>query len=131
MDFALDLNPASPSFGDLALVTVDGRVRASTVAAAPQLKQEAHLALQIGPGEYTFDKTWGFDWLKHLGKKPGDDLELRADVADTLLGLKGCAALDAMQITVDPRTRDATVAYRLTYGTPVASTSVSGSVGIG
>lgn len=108
MDIALDLDPTSPTFGDVLfqngdLVLIDGR---------DAIRQDVIQRLRSFQGEWFLDTTWGVPYFQQIFVPNYDQSKIDALFIDTILGTPGVTQLDSYSFSIDRATRVLTISFR-------------------
>lgn len=106
-DFALDLDPASPNFGDLKVVNGDLVMNSGTDSIRQHILQRLRTYFQ----EWFLDNTIGVPYFQQILVKNPDQAKIDAILLSVILGTPGVVAVNTYSFTADIVTRQLQVTF--------------------
>lgn len=123
-DLSLDLNPLSPTYGDLLVINGDLVLTSdANPSGANPVLQDILIRLRTFAGEWFNDNTLGVPWFQNILVKNPDVSLVNSILKNEILSTPGVLHLDSFTSKVSMAPRKLTVAFSCTSQTGTISYS--------
>ncbi len=100
VDLSLDLNPSSPTYGDLLMQNNDFVLTSdANPAGTNPIQQDILTALRLGLGEWYLDITEGIDFFGQILVKNPDQSKIDAIIQNVIAGVPGVLSIMSYSFT--------------------------------